>query len=390
MACPNVFNALKVATESLDQDVYRLASYKSVWLNAIKRDTYKQGTGLTQTTFTIANTEPTIDEEAWSAITLANGSNQGACGGTYNDVTVGFTERTYSPKRNALRGPLLCSDDLTFDHRVDLFLRAYVEELAKRSQRSWEKLYENEYMSLATKAVATSASGLTTSAAAGAISGVALNDATNGLSQDHLDAAALELIDAGATNPDSNGWITFGDDGPQFPLLIGLEASQAIAKLNAEFRNDVRYAEPNQLLKRLGAARVLKNFRHVINLRPARYTRNADGTYDRVNTYVESAATKGTQSTVNPEWKTAPYEAAVILNPSVMSCEVVKPVSSAGGLSFNAQNYTGDWQFVVGGEKVDAGCTDPLGKLGRHYCEMVAAIRPEFPTHGMSIIFARA
>ena len=389
MACPDVFNALKVATESLDTDVSRIATYKSVWMNAINRSTYKSGTGLTQTTFQIANTEPTTDEESWAAITLANGTNQGACGGSFSDVNVGFTERTYSPKRAALRGPVICADDLTYDHRVDLFLKAYVEELGKRANRTWEKYYENEYMTLARKAVATSASGLTLVSTAGVISAIQLSDSTHTLSQDQLDVAALELIDAGATSPDSNGWINFGDDGPVFPLLIGIEASQAIAKNNSEFRNDIRYSEPNELLKRLGAARVIKNFRHVINLRPARYSRNVDGTFDRINTYVESDATKGKQSTVNPAWKTAVYEAAVVLNPSVMTCEVVKPTSSAGGLSWNAQNYTGEWQFVVGGEKWEATCADPLGKLGRHFCEMVAAIRPENPTHGMTIIFKR-
>jgi hypothetical protein len=52
MSCPNVFNAFAVATESLAQDVYKRASYRSMWLNMIERGEYPQGTGLTQTSFT--------------------------------------------------------------------------------------------------------------------------------------------------------------------------------------------------------------------------------------------------------------------------------------------------------------------------------------------------
>ena len=37
MACTNVFNAFAVATESLAQDVYKRASYRSMWLNMIER-----------------------------------------------------------------------------------------------------------------------------------------------------------------------------------------------------------------------------------------------------------------------------------------------------------------------------------------------------------------
>ncbi len=119
MACPNVFNAFAVATESLAQDVYKRASYRSMWLNMIERGEYPQGTGLTQTSFTTTSIEPTAAEE-WSAITLATGnpgSNGGACDVTYNDVPVGYDAVTWSPERFALKGPLLCKDDLTFDHR---------------------------------------------------------------------------------------------------------------------------------------------------------------------------------------------------------------------------------------------------------------------------------
>ena len=82
-------------------------------------------------------------------------------------------------------------------------------------------------------------------------------------------------------------------------------------------------------------------------------------------------ATKGTGYELNPNWKTADYEAAIVLNPSVMRTEVVPPVSSAGGVNFDPVSYNGDWQWVLGGNNIcdnaEAGA-DPLKKfaMGSH------------------------
>ena len=148
MACSNVFDAFAIATENLSDEVYRNASYRSVWLNAIPRGTFETGVGTVKTTFAIENSEPTSDAETWTQITnteIAGGSDGGAgssCASTFNDVEVGYTSRTYNPEEFALQGPILCKDDLIYDHNVDTFLRAYIEEMTKRAQRSWEKRYE--------------------------------------------------------------------------------------------------------------------------------------------------------------------------------------------------------------------------------------------------------
>ena len=403
MACSNVFDAFAIATENLADEVYRNASYRSVWLNAIPRGTFETGVGTTKTTFAIENSEPTDDTETWAAITnsdVAGGSGGGAggsCASTYTDVEVGYTSRTYNPEEFALRGPILCKDDLIYDHNVDTFLRAYVEEMTKRAQRSWEKRYENLYMKFASKVPA--GNGLATVDNEGVIEGENISDATSTITQQLLDQLAVTLIDRGATNPDSNGWISYGEDGPIFPLLIGLEASQQLALNNAELRADFRNADSgkgaaSELMSRMGATRVIKNFRHIPNLRPPRFNRNAsDNGYDRVNQYTMSSATKGKKAVLNSAWQTADYEAAIILNPSVFTSEIVPPVNSAGGVSWNPTSYMGEWKWVTGGSKIQAAnadCEDPLDKLGRHYAEFKHAARPVFPNHGMTVIFKRA
>jgi hypothetical protein len=404
MSCPNVFNAFAVATESLAQDVYKRASYRSMWLNMIERGEYPQGTGLTQTSFTTTSIEPTAAEE-WSAITLASGNpgdNGGACDVTYNDVPVGYNAVTWSPERFALKGPLLCKDDLTFDHRVEAFLRVYLEKLSIRAQRSWETRYQNMFAKYAIKAIADSSFTQTETIPSGVNElpwiqtgsvGQALNQSTSELTQEMLDVAAATLIRNGATNPDSSGFISYSSDGPVFPLYIGLEASQRIAQNNPAFRDDLRFSDMGsgtgaELLKRIGANRVIKNVRHVPNLFPPRFT-YAGGKYTLVQPFTSANGTKGTVYSVNSSWTTAPYEAAFVVTPYVFKSHIVRPVNRVGDLSWMPTNYMGEWQWVTGAYKLNVDCADPLEKKGQHYAEFIHAPEPIFTNQGMTIIFRR-
>lgn len=395
MAC-TAFEAMAAATESLAKDVQRKATFNSLWLNAIPRASYAANTGLTQTTFTIENSLPTDDTEAWSDITLSDGTSddQGACAQTWSETYLGYTSRTYTPKRLSLRGPILCSTDLIFQHSPDAFLSAYVDELGKRSRKSWENQLINEYMKHAVKAIVTgdaADSALTTDSTIDEIEDVALAAVTVDLEQGHLDAAAQILIENGATEGDSNGFVTLEAEGPVFPLVCSMELSNNIAKAESELRSDLRYGEPNQLLKRLGASRILGNFRHIPQVMMPRFSHDGSK-YVRVAQFTQADATKGKKHVINSAWKTADYEAAIVLNPSVMTTEVVAPSSGAGGVNFDPVSYNGDWQWVAGGNNICDNATagaDPLKRLGRHYAEYMAAFRPVRPEDGMTIIFKR-
>lgn len=388
MACTNVFDAFAVPTESLDKGVYLLASYQSIWLNLIQRDEYPSETGLTQTNFTIGRQEPATDEETWSAITLATGENEGACDASWNDVDFGYTARTYSPERLQLQGPVICKEDLTFDHNPGQFIDKYLRAIAIRAQRSWENRYLKLYMNFSRKGIADTTFSLTDPGAT-----FTQPIATSEITQEMLDLVAQELIQAGATMPDSQGFYSLGEAGPLFSLLIGMEASQHITKNNSEFRNDIRWGyagEPEDapLLMRLGASLTIKNFRHIINIFPPRYTYNGTA-YVRVNTFESEAATKGTVSDVTAAWKAAPYEAAIVLSPWVFKSRIVRPTNASGSLTWNPTSHMGDWQFVRGAFKWDTDCVDPLEKKGRHFAEMWHAAEQMFPEFGVTIIFKR-
>ena len=390
MSCPNIFDAFRVATEYLGPEVYKLAAFQDPWLNLVPRSTYAANTGLTHSVFRVNRAEPTSDNPSWQTVTLANGGNAGACDVTYADVSVGFDEFTYSPERYAWRGPVFCKDDLYFDHSPERFLEGYVDALADRVRKDIANRYESQYRQRVPLYVAQANFNQTY----GPSTTLTAPAATSELTQEMLDTVAANLIYERATNPDTLGYISLGQDGPVFSLGIGTEASQLISLNNSEFRQDQRWAEPSILMKRLGATKVIKNFRHLIMPLPGRFTH--DGTkYVPVNRFKQEAATKGYRTVVNDQWISptgAPYECAVVLSPYVMTSELIAPSSNVGPLTFDPSNYLGEWIWKTGPEALaqasgDACGPDPLHKRGRHFAEFMHALRPGALTRSGAVIF---
>jgi hypothetical protein len=342
--------------------------------------------------FEMGNAYPTTDERTWDSYTLANGSNQGACGYNFEDYTVGFDELTYSPTHFQMRGPLLCKDDLNFDHLAPQFLNGYVEELTKLVQVEMDNKLMKEYYTKVPKAVMTAAFPIS---AAGA--SLTLDEAVSDLTQEALDKAYIHLIHKRASNPDSNGFVSLANGGPLFSLYLGMEASQAIILNNAEFRDDLRQGSMNsELFRRLGANTAIKGFRHIINPLPPRFSYNSGtGTYERVNTFANVSGTKGTYQDINPDYldaTTAPYEGAFVLSPDVMTWDWVRPDNQVGSTRWEPQSYMGDWKFITGPEACasDGSGYDPFHKNGRHIAEMAGAAKPGANrSAGLMILFKR-
>lgn len=401
MACEAPFDAFRLATESLPKDIYVRASYRSIFMNLVPRGAYPEGAGVVRSTFTIGRSEPTTDEPAFETVAVTSGQNYvGACGTTYNDVPVGFNEATYKPEKFGWRGPIICQDDLMINYNMENFLSLYVPAISKNTERTISNRFASIYTSFVPKWVANT----DFHQVAGSITApppqspdLTLDQSSCFIDQEMLDHLAANLNEEGASDPDTNGWITLGEDGPIYPLYIGQEASAQLLLQNSELRQDRRFADMGDgdaslLFKRIGATKVIKNFRHVINLFPPRYS-YADGAYTRVPTWVMNSGTKGTVADVNPNWRsttTAPYEGAWVLSPWVFTSEILQSIASAAGLSWTPKNHVGEWQFIVGGKEISTSdCYDPLKKLGAHFAEFWHAPKPIYPIYGAFIIFKR-
>lgn len=412
--CANPFDALRLRVEDLGPTLYTRGAYKDPWLNLVRREEWPVGAGLSRSAFSINRSLPESDEETWQTITVTTGQTYtGSCGVTYNSTYVGYKEVLYAPEKFGLVGPLVCQDDLTLFWNSADFWEKYMVSLEQRNILSITNRLENIFGTYATK-VTTAANGhvsrelgdVTTQPPASKLNLGAVSIPQCGLTQDILDQEAVVLMEDGATQPDSQGWITMGASGPEFPLLIGVEASNQLLLNNSDLRTDIRYAyegmgDAHPLLQRLGATLIIKNWRHVITLYPPRW-KVVNGAMVRVPRFVKSTnaadSTKGGAGIKNPDWEDptiATIEGAYGLNPWVFTEEVLRPVNSAPGMRWTAQNYFGEWRFVTGNDALigfpdcAAGTQDPTHKMGRHVAEYRHAAKPIFPEYGRLFLFAR-
>lgn len=289
--CTTPFDILRAKSEDLGEELYLRASWRDVWLNLVPRGDYPKGAGYVRSSFQIGRSEPSTDEEAWQQINpIDTGANTaGACGLTYNQTFAGHHEDLYKPSMFGLMGPAICQDDLTMYWKSEEFWERYFQALDKRNRKSIINRLGNVYRQYSYKASANpdfhfipGNTGTQPPSSIVDLSGLLAGVPQSELTQEMLDGTAIELMEEGADEPNSNGWITQGADGAEFPLLIGSWMSQRLFLNNSELRSDVNqsfqgWKEANPTLKRLGASRILKNFRHVINRFPARWALMSSG-----------------------------------------------------------------------------------------------------------------
>lgn len=390
MAC-DIWNGFKSKTEDFKKELYHIPSPPTPVKEAIPTGIFPAQVGTTRTVFRMANIEPTTDEPTWQDITLTSGDNtSGSCNTTYTEFSGGFEEETYSPVQFGMKGPILCRNDNYFLYEPDKWLTSYMKSLRQLADRQYENYMVARYTRRVPIGIADTT--FTFSDASGALTG--LEEAVSELTQDMLDVTAQELIYAGATNPDTQGYIQLDNsDNLIFRLLIGMEASKQIVLNNSEFLSNINYAwmgaqTDAPTLRKMGTGIVLKNFQHKMWLTPPRYTW-AGGTYTRVNTWELVATTKGYKPRFTAAYRNAPFEGALVLSNQVMTAQFIKPPTTTDGTTWpDAAQGMGDWQFVTG---KDAGCDDdPLNNRGRHFASWMLALEPgALPTAGRLLIFKR-
>lgn len=402
MACENPFDIFQQHQEDFLEEVYKVPSPNTFFPDLIPRADYKHGAGLTRSVFTMGTSLPTSNNPDFESVAFEEGeTHTGTCATTYNQVEVGYYKRDYSPEKFGWKGPVICSDDLIYSWQVEGFIPSYIEQLSVNSKWTVHFRYKSIYDHLVPKAVVAPSGADTVdfadggTGAPGQFPDLTLAESEGELTQDVLDEIALRLGYAGAdSDPHSTEWIAYGNEGPLYTLDIDAHLSQQIFKNNAERRSDLRFAwegakDMSPLLRRLMSARQLGNFRHVPNLFPTRYT-YANGAYTEVDTWeVDSSATKGSPTKLKPTdaWLNATHVGTRVLSPNVFTSEIVRPVNSAGGLSWPAKSYMGEWIFKVGGNNIgETHCLDPFEKLGKHFAEFAHAPRPVKPNHGFLII----
>lgn len=385
-ACAEL-TAFRTAVESLDQDILRSRKLgrKMFWYNAIPRGTFVKNQGVTRSTFQIKASEPADDQSLWYNVTLSDGQPNNACDVNYEDIGVSFFERTYGPKKRRFRGPVICRENLTFQHTPEQFLNSYVDEMGRVIARVWEFTLRRDYVNFGNVYVdGTKYSGPNALASA--------PRAYEGISQDRLDDMASEMIDLGAGG-EAGGYTTFGDEGPIFPLEIDKNSSRQVLNANSTIRDNSRYASMGKgadsdlsFFKAVGASRIIGNFRHMTTNVPLRLNYTG-GAWVVVSPFKDITAVGSDGVILTDAFKNAAFEAAIAIVPNAFRADVVTPTN----WNFpDTTNYNGEWDFIVGGERI---CTpsayDPQHEKGRHFAKIEYAPAPIEPYLASTYIFKR-
>lgn len=399
MACPSAFVNLQRHTEYFVEQLRMQASPQAIFYNLIQRGAFPEGQGTVLTTFTIGRSLPTSDLPDFEPITTDQMANN--CEIDYTEVKTGYSTLNYRPEKFGWKGEPVCADNLIYDWQVERFMDAYLRTMRKNVIWTVENRLTAIYDHYVPKAVAASYiewTGPGTGFPGQTPSFAGLGHTECQLTQEMLEQVAVTLNEEGAMEgPYDDGWINLGNDGPIYTLLIGQAESQNLLRRNAELRSDFRFGEMGEgqngatLLKRIGATRVIGNFRHAVTAFPSRYNWNGS-TYVRVNTWVDDPeVTRGEAVKINPEWLSADFEAVRVLSPNVFRSQILRPVTAAGGgTMWPPRSYAGVWNFITGGYRTEVdGCYDPQEKIGRHFAEYQHAPEPILPKYGRTIIVRR-
>ena len=324
-------------------------------------------------------------------------------------VTFGQKLRQYSLEWASVDSPDIALEDLRFAVKRREQLSNIMDVLTESTSLVWQDRYRNLY----TKTVAaegnlvypsTTANGIIasttastgdaaviynavvsgagTAASAGAIT--AANLPNSQLTQGILKRLYMKLIRDGA------GTNAMGRENgaPVFMLICGAETSENLIRLNADIRQDYRYAKPNELLTPLGIERSYGGFYHSIDPYPPRFA-IWDTTNDnliRVYPFRKETTTKGTAYNINPAYETAAYEISYIFHQDVFRSVVPSPINTNNKMAFNPQNYRGEFKWV----NILDRQYNPDGNVGYFRGVVASGARPVFPQYGYVIMHKRA
>lgn len=388
--CPVTFDGLRVATEHLGDEIHHTPSPKTFFYNFVERGEFPKNKGVNMTTFSAGRVEPTDEAAGWSDVSLsANIVTGGACDSTYLGVDVGFDEATYKPRKLNLAGPTICREKLTYSHNPMAFIQGeYVPSLARYVKRKIDLELRNQAIMLGNKLV------IRPGGFDSLFTGTTLPTIapSSQLTLDWLDDVAMYMTRDGAANAEQE-YVELGPDGPIFPIIMGPEMTRRLATNVPATRSDYQYADMGkgpqaELMKAMGATRVLRNFRIIPEMFPPRYDL-VNGILTLRPTWENVSATHGVKSQLTSAYKNAAFEAAIIPHKQQFHANVVSPDNA--GLEFDAMNYNGDWKFVTGGINIasDANCFDPMHDYGRHFARYVYAPEPIHTNYGWTIFFQR-
>jgi hypothetical protein len=389
--------AVGYAVNDIRQDAGQ--GWRTLGSNQVTQD-YQGFNPYTQVTSTLASFGDPVDSASSSGNALPV---------ALTGVTFGQKLRQYSLEWASVDSPDIALEDLRFAVKRREQLSNIMDVLTESTSLVWQDRYRNLYTRSVViegnnlvypgvGAINNPTSATTTATDQKAVYNAVVNGSVSAVSGTTFTASSLpqsqltqgilkrlymKLIRDGA------GTNAMGRENgaPVFMLICGAETSENLIRLNADIRQDYRYAKPNELLTPLGIERSYGGFYHSIDPYPPRFAvaGSSPAYLFRVYPFRKETTTKGTAYNINPAYETAAYEISYIFHQDVFRSVVPSPISTNNRMAFNPQNYRGEFKWVNILDRTN----NPDGNVGYFRGVVASGARPVFPQYGYVVMHTR-
>ena len=364
---------------------YRLGLYKDPFLRFVTQSAFPDNMGAIVTN-TIAQRTVAVGS-GWEDVGVTGVSGEtNSCLAPVKTVGYAFDQKTFKLRHQAIESNWICLEDV----RTSAFpiddVNNYIKILADNVNKEWIERYDNDYLAFSTKvsvepglAESTSTSGFTSALPA------PTSVLTLGVLREIYDRLYQD-------NAGDDGDAVTDDGSPVFNVFAERATIENLIKLNDDVRQDIRWSDRvNDLLGANGSSLLPRKSYggYVFHSRPfpKRFNDNGSGGFTEVAPYVSAGASVNGQNKyiINPAYKAAKYTSTVIFHPKAMEWLVPNPNLKVGKLTYDAQNYRGDFRWI---NEYDKNC-NPDKNSGYWRAKMACAVKQIFPQWGYYLIHLR-
>jgi hypothetical protein len=392
LTCESINDNFQRETGRIALGTHRLGLYKDPYLRLVTQSAFPDGMGAIIKNTIAQRTVAT--GSGWEDVGVTGVSGEtNSCLAPVKKVGYAFDQKDFRLRHQAVESNYICLEDV----RTSAFpiddVNNYIKILADNVNVEWIKRYDNDYLAnvniLSVEAGFDTqiGTGITFSNDLATITGLTAPTSvlTTGVLRQIYDALYTD-------NAGDDGDAVTDDGSPVFNVMADRATVEQLVKLNEDIRQDIRWSDRiNDLLGPNGHMLLPKKSYagYVFHSRPfpKRFNDGAEGTLVEVAPYVSAGASVNGQTkfVVNPAYKNAKYTSTVIFHPKAMEWLVPNPNLKVGKLTYDAQNYRGDFRWI---NEFDKTC-NPDKNSGYWRAKMACAVKQIFPQWGYYIVHLR-
>lgn len=395
--CESINDNFQRETNRIALGTYRLGLYKDPYLRFVSQSAFPDHMGAIIKN-TIAQRTLAVGT-GWEDVGVTGLSGEtNSCLAPVKTVGYAFDQQQFNLRHQAVESNYICLEDV----RTSAFpiddVNNYIKILADNINVEWTKRYDNDYL-LGAAGAGTLLSvepGLDDSGTAVVASDLATISDTVAPTSIMTLGVLREVYDRlYQDNAGDDGDAVSDDGSPVFNVFAERSTIENLIKMNTDVREDIRWSDRvNDLLGANGSSLLPKKAYggYVFHSRPfpKRFNDGSGanaGKFVEVPPYVSEGSSVNGQNKygINPAYKRAKYTSTVIFHPKAMEWLVPSTNVKVGKMTYDAQNYRGDFRWV---NEYDKHC-NPDRNSGYWRAKMACAVKKVYPQWAYYFIHLR-